>query len=103
MSLPSNDLDTDGRLRIIQKDEFVVIDSTPACGLKVGFAGAGLQTVATVVVTPENALQGQGLQGLCGDCDGEADDLKMADGTDVSENPDKDALISDSYVVNEKK
>ena len=50
---------------------------------------------------PKFANGDPGLYGLCGDCDGTPDDLKTASGEDVSDDPDKNKKISDSYVVDE--
>ena len=69
------------------------------CGLKVAFSGDGIQTMALIIVHPRVAKEGNGLVGLCGNCDGEADDMRTADGTDVSGEPDRYQLISDSYEV----
>ena len=99
IELPSTDLDTDGRLKISEQDGYVILDSTPACGLKVAFAGEGIETVVTIVVDPKVTEEGDGLYGLCGAGDGVPDDMRTADGTDVSGQADRYRLISDSYVV----
>lgn len=98
IEVPNNSLDP--RISITKNNDFIIIDTSPDCGVKIGFNGAGLQSVATVIVPPK-FTQDPGLYGLCGECDGTPDDLKTADGTDVKDDPDKNKKISDSYIVDE--
>ena len=83
-------------LSIYKRNNYVIIET--GCGVKIGFDGEGLQSVVTVMVPGSYADQ---MYGLCGDCDGQLDDLKTSQGVDVSDRPNKYQLISDSYVVDD--
>lgn len=83
--------------RIVKDDNFIVLKAD-LCSIQIGFDGSGLDSVATVVVP---GRYGGLMSGLCGDCNGQLDDFKLRDGTDVSSMPDKFETISQSYCVDE--
>ena len=85
------------QFRISKDDEFIVLHAD-LCSISIGFYGAGLDSVATAVVP---AAYGGKMTGLCGDCDGLMNDIRLKDGTDVSDLPDKFDAISQSYCVDE--
>jgi hypothetical protein len=99
ITLPNDSLKAG--LSITNNGDFIIVDTTPTCGVKIGFNGEGLQSVATIIASADYAEQEPGLQGLCGECDGTPDDLKTAAGEDMTNDPDKNRKISDSYVVDE--
>ncbi|KAK3101259.1 hypothetical protein FSP39_002218 [Pinctada imbricata] len=74
---------------------------TTRCGVSVLFER---KSIVSVVVP--GRYRGN-LTGICGDCDGEQNDFRTADGTDVSDKPDKFFLIGSSYItavgINESK
>ena len=80
-------------------EDFIVFDSKE-CGIVIGFYGNALKSVAIVDIPCKYGGSGR-LIGLCGDCDGRANDLRTLDGTDVSGRPNMFAEISESYVVDE--
>ena len=78
------------------KKGFVVFKSKK-CGIKVGFYGRGLDSVATVVTSPRYSTQ---MTGLCGDCDGrKPDDLLTKNGRKIPANKRRFYEISKSFVV----
>lgn len=84
-------------LSIFQSGNFIEVES-PSCGIKAGFDGKGVESVGTVVVPPR---YGDRMIGLCGNCDGELDQLRTKDGSAVQNDPEKFALVSDSFTVDE--
>lgn len=76
------------------EQNFIVLDS-PTCGFHVGFEGDGINSVA-VIKRPCNPHGGR-MTGLCGDCNGVADDLKTCDtGSDVSREADPYTAVAES-------
>lgn len=95
ISLPSNNKLHPG-LRIYKYRNYVIIDTE--CGIRVGFDGEGLRSVAVIDVPPRYKNQ---MVGLCGDCDGKLDDLRTAEGVRVDHRADKYELIANSFKVDE--
>ena len=97
ISIPSTNLDSKKRLSIFWTDDFLILNSS--CGIKMAFGPDNIQTIVTVSVPSVLAINDPGLFGLCGDCDGKRDDLTDANGVDLTNDPDKDSKISQSYSV----
>ena len=70
---------------------FIVIENK--CGMKAMFNGV---TTAKVIINKED---GTTATGLCGDCNGVEDDLRLKNSTDVRNYVKKYSLIGNSYVV----
>ena len=65
-----------------------------ACGMKAMHNG---KTKAKVII---NKKEDDIITGICGDCNGEPDDLRLRDGTDVSHEKYKFIMIGNSYAEN---
>lgn len=76
------------------EQNFIVLESK-TCGFHVGFEGDGMNSVA-VIKRPCNPHGGR-MTGLCGDCNGIADDLRTCDtAEDVSRLQDPYTAVSES-------
>ena len=83
VTLPSTDLDPQGRLSISRNPEgYVIVQSASNCGVELAFDP---RNVVVVVVPSRFARDASGLYGLCGDCDGEPDALGNVDDYKVAE------------------
>ena len=80
-----------GRLSISLSGKFVQI--TTKCGVEVAFDG--LHLVKVKVPRHYSNM----MTGLCGDCNGVKDDLRLKNGSDVSHLKDKFSRIGISYLV----
>ncbi|XP_035826940.1 zonadhesin-like [Aplysia californica] len=78
-------------LSITQSGQFVEV--LTACGVEVAFDG----NHKVVVRVPKD--MGDGLDGICGDCNSVKDDYRTRDGMDVSAVPNFFSLIGNSYLV----
>merc|ERR1712045_788295 len=76
------------------EQNFTVLESK-TCGFHVGFEGDGMNSVA-VIKRPCNPHGGR-MTGLCGDCNGLADDLRTCDTQqDVSTEADPYTILAES-------
>jgi len=82
------------------EEDFIILDASERCDIKVGFYGHELESVAIVDVPCKHAGSGR-MIGLCGDCDGNTNDLRTLDGTDVSSSDNMFLEISESYQVDD--
>ncbi|XP_021348638.1 zonadhesin-like isoform X2 [Mizuhopecten yessoensis] len=83
--------DPKGRFVVVIKGKYITLIGR--CGLVVMFDG---NHVVSVIVPRE---LGKTLTGICGNCNGKADDFKTKNGRDVSKNPNKFVYIGNSYEV----
>ena len=79
----------------IPNEKFIIFYSA-RCDISAGFYGHGLDSI--VIISIPKRFGGE-LLGLCGDCDGQPNDLRTREGVDVSQDDDMYAKISDSYEV----
>ncbi|KAK6172766.1 hypothetical protein SNE40_016361 [Patella caerulea] len=84
-----------GRLNVIKSGKS--LEATTDCGIRVKFDGNHL-----VKVKVPKKYAGR-LTGLCGDCNKEKDDFRLANGTDVTEVKERFALIGNSYLIPSQK
>ena len=66
VKLPNESIDPKGRIKLYKNGDYIVLDTNPACGLRVAFSGDGLDTVALVVVHPDYSNEGAGVYSLRG-------------------------------------
>ena len=76
-------------------EDFVVFNSFK-CGIKVGFYGHSVESVALIEIP--GRFSGCPI-GLCGDCNGLPDDIKTRDGLNVEGQPDMYETVSNSFAV----
>lgn len=83
----------DGSVKVYPSGDFIIVENE--CGVRLQFDGLQM----AVLVVPHN-FSGN-LEGLCGDCDGEQNDYRLADGTDVSSESyaTRNPKIGDSWRV----
>ena len=82
-----------GKIELSRHGGFVQV--TSQCGIRVQFDGSHY-----VTVTVPRTFSGN-LTGLCGDCNGEADDFTTKSGYDVSGKPGAGTIVGNSYIVKE--
>jgi len=81
------------------EQSFIILESE-TCGFHVGFEGDGTNSVA--VIKRRCNPHGGRMIGLCGDCNGLADDLRTCDtGTDVAEEADPFQIVSESCRIDD--